>query len=112
MCSTLACALVRSATSRSGLDFAALAMVLGYDGAGRTVKAYGNLVPRTQRSASLAMRSIVQCSGALLSRGPWGGILGPGSRYARPGHENLSRRRLEQPVRRRPRLGRDLGARQ
>ena len=41
------------------------------------------LVPRTQRSASLAMRSIVQFGGALQSRGPcislWRGFLGPGS---------------------------------
>jgi len=41
------------------------------------------LVPRTQRSASLAMRSIVQFGGALQSRGPCSsvscGLLGPGS---------------------------------
>src|SRR5438874_6706831 len=81
MCSTLACALVRSATSGSGfaLDFAALAMVVEYDGAGGTVKAGGGFVPRTERSASLAMRSIVQFSGAPQSQGPWGDILGPGS---------------------------------
>ena len=55
------------------------------------------LVPRTQRSATLAMRSIVQLGGALQSRGPCigglRGLLGPGSAQqrknaaARPGHE-------------------------
>ena len=55
------------------------------------------LVPRTQRSVTLAMRSIVQLDGALQSRGPCigglRGLLGPGSAQqrknaaARPGHE-------------------------
>ncbi|MFK4725986.1 hypothetical protein ABIE89_007086 [Bradyrhizobium niftali] len=55
------------------------------------------LVPRTQRSVTLAMRSIVQLDGALQSRGPrvggLRGFLGPGSAQqrknaaARPGHE-------------------------
>jgi len=53
------------------------------------------LVPRTQRSASLAMRSIVQFGGALQSRGPMQqrAVRPPGFRlctplrYACPGHE-------------------------
>src|SRR3954452_18410712 len=85
MCSTLACALVRSVTSRSGagFDFAALAMVLGYDGAGGRVKAVTVSYPDiTFRAPALA----------------------------RVRDTKSSRRRLEQTVRGSPRLGGDLGA--